>query len=168
MGYISCEYIPNDSYFPLLQTSDLLFQSEGPDAFSQFHLYVCSAFLVRWSEKLRKMDFQVGFLRFIHSSALLMKASTGHHYVLAISTNTRLGRSRDRDVAERSIRAQFNMAECTESLQWQINSNDTMTVSKCIILWWNVLFNVSKLEMRNAGQQEYVIMIKGKVITQLE
>ena len=34
-------------------------QAEGPDAFSQFHLYVCSAFLVRWSEKLREMDFQV-------------------------------------------------------------------------------------------------------------
>lgn len=34
-------------------------QSEGTDAFSQFHLYVCSAFLVKWSEKLREMDFQV-------------------------------------------------------------------------------------------------------------
>lgn len=34
-------------------------QAEGPDAFSQFHLYVCSAFLVKWSEKLRQMDFQV-------------------------------------------------------------------------------------------------------------
>ena len=34
-------------------------QAEGPDAFSQFHLYACSAFLVRWSEKLREMDFQV-------------------------------------------------------------------------------------------------------------
>jgi len=33
--------------------------SEGPDAFSQFHLYVCCAFLVKWSEQLRKMDFQV-------------------------------------------------------------------------------------------------------------
>ncbi|KAG9048112.1 GTPase-activating protein [Tulasnella sp. UAMH 9824] len=32
--------------------------AEGPDAFSQFHLYVCCAFLVRWSEKLRQMDFQ--------------------------------------------------------------------------------------------------------------
>ncbi|KAG6850958.1 hypothetical protein H0H93_005827 [Arthromyces matolae] len=32
--------------------------AEGPDAFSQFHLYVCSAFLVKWSEKLRQMDFQ--------------------------------------------------------------------------------------------------------------
>jgi hypothetical protein len=36
-----------------------MLQAEGPDAFSQFHLYVCSAFLVRWSEKLREMDFQV-------------------------------------------------------------------------------------------------------------
>lgn len=34
-------------------------QAEGADAFSQFHLYVCSAFLVRWSKKLRDMDFQV-------------------------------------------------------------------------------------------------------------
>ncbi|KAF9478813.1 RabGAP/TBC [Pholiota conissans] len=38
--------------------------AEGPDAFSQFHLYVCSAFLVRWSEKLRKMDFQ-GIIMFL-------------------------------------------------------------------------------------------------------
>lgn len=36
-------------------------QAEGTDAFSQFHLYVCSAFLVRWSEELRKKDFQVSF-----------------------------------------------------------------------------------------------------------
>ena len=34
-------------------------QAEGTDAFSQFHLYVCSAFLVRWSKKLQEMDFQV-------------------------------------------------------------------------------------------------------------
>lgn len=33
--------------------------AEGTDAFSQFHLYVCSAFLIRWSDKLRTMDFQV-------------------------------------------------------------------------------------------------------------
>ncbi|KAG6375352.1 tbc1 domain family protein [Boletus reticuloceps] len=32
--------------------------AEGADAFSQFHLYVCSAFLVKWSAKLRQMDFQ--------------------------------------------------------------------------------------------------------------
>lgn len=40
--------------------------AEGPDAFSQFHLYVCSAFLVRWSEKLRQMDFQ-GIIMFLQS-----------------------------------------------------------------------------------------------------
>ena len=28
------------------------------DGFSSFHLYVCAAFLVKWSEQLRKMDFQ--------------------------------------------------------------------------------------------------------------
>ncbi|KAI9026931.1 GTPase-activating protein gyp1 [Hyaloraphidium curvatum] len=29
-----------------------------PDGFSEFHLYVCAAFLVKWSERLRAMDFQ--------------------------------------------------------------------------------------------------------------
>ncbi|KXS11523.1 RabGAP/TBC [Gonapodya prolifera JEL478] len=28
-----------------------------PDGFSEFHLYVCAAFLVKWSEKLRGMEF---------------------------------------------------------------------------------------------------------------
>ncbi|EIW73335.1 hypothetical protein TREMEDRAFT_70952 [Tremella mesenterica DSM 1558] len=32
--------------------------AEGTDAFSQFHLYVCSALLVKYSERLRDMDFQ--------------------------------------------------------------------------------------------------------------
>ncbi|CAG8604828.1 11189_t:CDS:10 [Ambispora leptoticha] len=32
--------------------------AEGPDGFSEFHLYVCAAFLVKWSDKLRSMDFQ--------------------------------------------------------------------------------------------------------------
>lgn len=27
--------------------------------FSHFHLYVCAAFLVKWSDQLVKMDFQV-------------------------------------------------------------------------------------------------------------
>ncbi|OBZ71054.1 GTPase-activating protein gyp1 [Grifola frondosa] len=40
--------------------------AEGPDAFSQFHLYVCSAFLVRWSKKLQEMDFQ-GIIMFLQS-----------------------------------------------------------------------------------------------------
>jgi len=37
-------------------------QAEGTDAFSQFHLYVCSALLVKFSERLRDMDFQVSFV----------------------------------------------------------------------------------------------------------
>ena len=41
-------------------------QAEGTDAFSQFHLYVCSAFLVQWSKKLKEMDFQACTL---HSEA---------------------------------------------------------------------------------------------------
>ncbi|KAI0093113.1 rab-GTPase-TBC domain-containing protein [Irpex rosettiformis] len=40
--------------------------AEGPDAFSQFHLYVCSAFLVQWSKKLKEMDFQ-GIIMFLQS-----------------------------------------------------------------------------------------------------
>ncbi|KAF5370586.1 hypothetical protein D9758_001824 [Tetrapyrgos nigripes] len=40
--------------------------AEGPDAFSQFHLYVCSAFLVKWSDRLRQMDFQ-GIIMFLQS-----------------------------------------------------------------------------------------------------
>ncbi|TPX51168.1 hypothetical protein SeLEV6574_g00415 [Synchytrium endobioticum] len=34
------------------------YQAEGPDGFSDFHLYVCASFLVKWSEQLRKMEFQ--------------------------------------------------------------------------------------------------------------
>ena len=41
-------------------------QAEGTNAFSQFHLYVCSAFLVRWSNKLREMDFQVRYFAIFH------------------------------------------------------------------------------------------------------
>lgn len=32
--------------------------SEGPDGFSDFHVYVSAAFLVKWSEHLRKLEFQ--------------------------------------------------------------------------------------------------------------
>ncbi|KAF9241583.1 rab-GTPase-TBC domain-containing protein [Melanogaster broomeanus] len=44
--------------------------AEGADAFSQFHLYVCSAFLVKWSAKLRQMDFQ-GIIMFLQSPPTL-------------------------------------------------------------------------------------------------
>lgn len=35
--------------------------------FSDFHLYVCAAFLVKWSEQLLKMDFQVQFQSYLVS-----------------------------------------------------------------------------------------------------
>ncbi|KIJ49600.1 hypothetical protein M422DRAFT_161350 [Sphaerobolus stellatus SS14] len=56
--------------------------AEGPDAFSQFHLYVCSAFLVKWSEKLREMDFQ-GIIMFLQS--LPTQKWTDHDIELLLS-----------------------------------------------------------------------------------
>ncbi|KAI0315468.1 RabGAP/TBC [Amylostereum chailletii] len=56
--------------------------AEGTDAFSQFHLYVCSAFLVRWSEKLRTMDFQ-GIIMFLQS--LPTQEWTDHEIELLLS-----------------------------------------------------------------------------------
>eukprot|EP00158_Paraphelidium_tribonemae_P004612 Partr_v1_DN26872_c0_g1_i3_m40406 putative TBC1 domain family member len=32
--------------------------AEGPDGFSDFHIYVCAAFLSKWSEHLRGLEFQ--------------------------------------------------------------------------------------------------------------
>ncbi len=55
VGYVLGARLPSFSNLITLRT----LQAEGPDAFSQFHLYVCSAFLVKWSDKLRQMDFQV-------------------------------------------------------------------------------------------------------------
>ncbi|RHZ90101.1 hypothetical protein Glove_8g34 [Diversispora epigaea] len=40
--------------------------AEGTDGFSEFHLYVCAAFLVKWSDKIRSMDFQ-GIMMFLQS-----------------------------------------------------------------------------------------------------
>ena len=34
------------------------YMAEGTDGFSNFHLYVCAAFLVRFSSRLLKMEFQ--------------------------------------------------------------------------------------------------------------
>jgi len=56
--------------------------AEGPDAFSQFHLYVCSAFLVKWSDKLRDMDFQ-GIIMFLQS--LPTQGWTDHNIELLLS-----------------------------------------------------------------------------------
>lgn len=44
-------------YCPPLVCLLTSFKAED-DGFSQFHLYVCAAFLVKWSQKLQGMDFQ--------------------------------------------------------------------------------------------------------------
>lgn len=43
----------------ILCVADQVVHSQAEDqGFSHFHLYVCAAFLVKWSEKLMTMDFQ--------------------------------------------------------------------------------------------------------------
>jgi TBC1 domain family member 2 len=34
------------------------YMSEGSEGFSEFHIYVCAAFLVKWTAKIQEMDFQ--------------------------------------------------------------------------------------------------------------
>lgn len=43
--------------------------------FSRFHLYVCAAFLVKWTDQLMKMDFQVNTLHIARreSHGLILK-----------------------------------------------------------------------------------------------
>ena len=79
-----------------LYTADSLvyihsFQAEGTDAFSQFHLYVCSAFLVKWSDRLKDMDFQVRCLAYRKNNS---HALVGDHYVSTVSAHARLAGSR--------------------------------------------------------------------------
>ncbi|KDN51363.1 RabGAP/TBC [Tilletiaria anomala UBC 951] len=40
--------------------------AEGPDAFSDFHLYVCAVFLHKWTTELQTMDFQ-GIIMYLQS-----------------------------------------------------------------------------------------------------
>ncbi|KZO92594.1 RabGAP/TBC [Calocera viscosa TUFC12733] len=42
------------------------YMCEGSQAFSQFHLFVCTAFLLTWSKQLLEMDFQ-GMIMFLQS-----------------------------------------------------------------------------------------------------
>ena len=45
------------------------YQAEGIDGFAEFHLYVCAAFLVKWSDYLKELDFQVGlFASFVREN----------------------------------------------------------------------------------------------------
>ena len=44
-----------------MKCANFVFKAEE-QGFSRFHLYVCAAFLVKWSDQLVKMDFQVSVL----------------------------------------------------------------------------------------------------------
>ena len=50
-------YVHGKSYFAHEETNVNATKAEE-QGFSEFHLYVCVAFLVKWSDKLLKMDFQ--------------------------------------------------------------------------------------------------------------
>lgn len=52
-------YIHGKLHRVMCRSSANYVQAEGTAGFSEFHLYVCAAFLVKWSEQLLKMDFQV-------------------------------------------------------------------------------------------------------------
>ncbi|KAI9327488.1 rab-GTPase-TBC domain-containing protein [Obelidium mucronatum] len=43
------------------------YQAEGIEGLNEFHLYVCAAFLVKWSAELKKMEFQ-DIIQFLQST----------------------------------------------------------------------------------------------------
>ncbi|KAI2142088.1 GTPase-activating protein [Ophidiomyces ophidiicola] len=57
--------------------------------FSRFHLYVCAAFLVKWSDQLLRMDFQVRFFRFLGVRMQLI-VILGNYDVSPSIANTRM------------------------------------------------------------------------------
>ena len=69
--------------------------------FSDFHLYVCAAFLVKWSEQLMKMDFQVSLILFapFHGRHMLI-SSLGDNDVLTSIANAGLDGKRYRAPTE--------------------------------------------------------------------
>lgn len=46
----------------IIRMWDTYLSEESQSGFSEFHLYVCLAFLVKWSKELREMDFQEGLI----------------------------------------------------------------------------------------------------------
>ncbi|EIN11693.1 RabGAP/TBC [Punctularia strigosozonata HHB-11173 SS5] len=64
--WMNCLLMREISVKNTIRMWDTYLVRQGPDAFSQFHLYVCCAFLTHWSEKLQRMDFQ-GIIMFLQS-----------------------------------------------------------------------------------------------------
>jgi hypothetical protein len=63
--------------------------------------------------------FVEGFMSVSHPPILTF--SSGHHYVLAISADTRLDRPRNRDAPQPGVRAQFDLAQRAESFCSKVN-----------------------------------------------
>lgn len=81
--------------------------------FSEFHLYVCAAFLVKWSEQLVKMDFQVRSASPYTVVELKLTGTIGDHDVLASFADARLDGERYRTAAQRGV----HMAELVPRLE---------------------------------------------------
>lgn len=92
-------------------------QAEGASAFSDFHLYVCIAFLVRWSEQLRSMEFQVRSASLSASKARTLNtaAPTGDHHLPAIAADGRLARKGYRAPAVRSLHVVLTLPQRVRS-----------------------------------------------------
>lgn len=71
--------------------------------FSEFHLYVCAAFLVKWSEQLVKMDFQVHPKPQNASTCKDADSRIGDYDVFTSPTDAGVDRERHRAFAERGI-----------------------------------------------------------------
>lgn len=80
--------------------------------FSDFHLYVCAAFLVKWSEQLTKMEFQVSqstpsidliLFFFFKSNPFLILSYIGHYDVPASLADANLDRKGRRVAAQRGL-----------------------------------------------------------------
>lgn len=102
-----------DTYLvSLVLLAPLTLQAEGTDAFSQFHLYVCSALLVKFSERLRDMDFQVGSRTSIKTPANPL----GNDHVPSMPADADMDRSRYRALALRVVCTQDSLARGREPL----------------------------------------------------
>ena len=64
--------------------------------FSEFHLYVCAAFLVKWTEQLIKMDFQVSRIGYMIGFLVANDLQTGGYDVSAGTADQGLDRERYR------------------------------------------------------------------------
>ena len=75
--------------------------------FSDFHLYVCAAFLVKWTDQLVKMDFQVRDVLYCSQFHRSLRWPLGSDDVFTGATNEELDRERYRASFKRS----FHLAE---------------------------------------------------------